>query len=1161
MVTYNYSVTKDQSNASIQNVIDRIVDELSTSPTIERDIEIAIGAGNFSGFTIPDGALFPLFNTEFKLVIKAAGDFYPIIDFNYSSEDQYTGIDIGSGNPNVTIRGLRIQYFAVGIRAGLNSHYPVVSNCIINNNRNAGIFFEQCNESVAVQNIIINGDYGIVVRLCKDSLVLHNTIFMNGAISTEVGKSISCIWAELANDYGGGLQDTGSLYLIGNVGWNTSGRCLTLFLSDVELPGAIISNYNDWVVGDSVSFIVVEDNAYYRGNESRPRRTFSNLASWKELGYDLNSKSEDPRFISPVKIRSSRNGYAIDLNILPVSPVLGMVPSFAYNPSLAIEWLPTYFDTSLISKDILKKNRSQSTTSAGANEKISTSGFFGQDVFSNPLDLATTKSCAVDPFFNILFKSLDIWYPKLHRGYFYSNEREYYLYSKKECKNIGELARTMLYLPAKINYSKPIKLYINGSIIQDSKYYDIVGNKLYIYHLDLPITNGEEEVELEAYISTWNSDAFINSKVLYRFKINEGITKYFLPDTYKAIGPVVITDDIAYPTDSDYITNREFSVSFDTYEQKSEIILANQSNLLYNSQFDYADENGAPIGWQYSDASIRSAEPPYYSVAGGNACYLEDNGFIRKVLPVDASGNYTLSLHTRSQGSGVCSYQFEYYDSNYDKLGYAVTGEFSLRDYWTRHSITLGNSGQDFDVLVPQVPYPCIDLGTTFVPDRAAHVSIKLQHLYNPAYTGHLVLDALQYESSSVPSLYHRRFFFNELTVEYETESDDNFIDTYLGISPVTSTNSDGFIYIPEIPAATYNGPNTPIITTLHEWKWPEGRKFVIPWARTKGKDKLRKRPAGKFHPIPEPKPEIITPVGYSAYIKTVDIYPSIPICSIGDNNGIGFIVKVTDSDNNPHSENAISISITDDNLRYPGMLSKKIFGLKEQLSNIIFTKTNSAGVVPLTWVPPTEISATYHGAIPTPTYSTNLGERVSVLTTEYPVSVESNGNIIILDYNNQIIPTYASSPRMSNYSPVYGNNSSTVKLEYPIKKGSVRVKVDNTFYTENLFNLLDSNQFYVDYENSIVSVKGRVANIYIEYIPSYVYVSILNPYKIMIYYDQVFDGYTNDITVGYDISIKLTVSAYDPALSTHTTKSFELVGQNPLMRKNTVFNTLALEF
>lgn len=1161
MVTYNYNVMLDGATSSIQFVIDRITEELSTGPTIERDIEILVGPGNFAGFTIPDGALFPLFNTAYRLVIRSSGDHYPIIDFNYSREEQYVGVDLGSGNPNVTIKGLRIQYFAVGIRAGLNTHYPIVQNCIVNNNRNAGLFFEQCIEAQAIQNVVINGDYGIIVRLCQSALLLHNTIFMNGAISSEVGKSISCIWAELAMDYGGGQNDTGRLHMLGNIGWNTSGRCLTLFLSDVETPGSVISNYNDWVIGDSNNFIVIEDNAYYRGSESRPRRIFNTINAWKALGKDTESKSENPRFISPVKIRKDKNGYALDLNILPVSPVLEMVPSFGYDQEAALEWLPSYFDRELITKDILGNERSRVRTSAGANEKISTSGFFGQDVFSNPLDLDLNKSCATDPFFNILFKELDLWFPKLQRGYFYSNEREFYLYSKKACKYLGELAVTKFYLPSKIIYSKPIKLYVNGTVITDTKYLDIRGNELYLYHLDLEILSGDEEIELEAWISNWNSDSFNYSKVLYRFKISEGETKFYLPEEYVPVGPVIVTDDVAYPTDSDQVCNREFSVAFDENEQKSELKFANWSNLLTNGQFDYCTEDGEPLGWQHSSALVIASPEPYYAVAGSNVCSVANRGFIRRVVPVDASGSYCFSFHAMSFGSGTCNYQIDYYDSNFDSLGMTSTGEVVLANDWRRYALTIGNSGQDFNTIVPQLPYPCIDIGQEYVPTRAAHASIKLEHIYNPAYTGNLLLSALQYEESPVPTLYHRRPFLNELTVEYETSEDNYFVDYHLSMSSVVSLNSDGFIYIPEIPAATYNGPNTPVVTTFHEWKWADGRKNIIPWGRTKGKDKLRKRPDNKYHLIPENKPDIIYPVVATAVVRDIYISPSTPICGIGDENGIGFAISVVDSDGNPHAQNNISIVLSESNLRYPGSLSKKIYGLKEQLSTAIYTKTNSSGMVSLTWVPPKEIDTVYKGPVPTPLYSSTRNDKISYIDTEYKVNQEGNGNVIIFDYLNRPLKTSATVALGNVYSTSYRSDYSYAKLQYPITIGSVKVIVDDVPYIENQIDILDSNQFFVDYSTSTITVKGRVTNIYIEYLPSYVFTSTTDPYRILMYHDKIFDNYDNEITVGYDIVVSLDVTVADPALISVSENSFNLVGQNPLTKKSGHFNTLALDF
>ena len=163
MVTYNYSLTSSGS-VSIGQVMLNIASELAENPTLERDIEVALGPGTYAGFSIPDASLFPLLLSGYRLIIKSSGDHFPIIDFNASAETQLVGVDIGSGNPNVTVKGVRVQYFPVGIKAGLNSYFPIVEKCIVSNNRNVGIFFEQTEQAQALQNVVINGDYGIAVR-------------------------------------------------------------------------------------------------------------------------------------------------------------------------------------------------------------------------------------------------------------------------------------------------------------------------------------------------------------------------------------------------------------------------------------------------------------------------------------------------------------------------------------------------------------------------------------------------------------------------------------------------------------------------------------------------------------------------------------------------------------------------------------------------------------------------------------------------------------------------------------------------------------------------------------------------------------------------------------------------------------------------------------
>ena len=151
MVTYIYSLSPTGPASSIQQAVNNVANELSAGVAIDRDIEIVLDKGNYAGFTIPTGSLYSLLGSSHRLIIRSAGDFFPIIDFNHSNESQVVGVDVGSGNPNVTIKNLRVQYFAIGIRAGLNSHYPIVRNCITNNNRNVGIMFEQAEESQAIQ--------------------------------------------------------------------------------------------------------------------------------------------------------------------------------------------------------------------------------------------------------------------------------------------------------------------------------------------------------------------------------------------------------------------------------------------------------------------------------------------------------------------------------------------------------------------------------------------------------------------------------------------------------------------------------------------------------------------------------------------------------------------------------------------------------------------------------------------------------------------------------------------------------------------------------------------------------------------------------------------------------------------------------------------------
>ena len=1154
MVTYNYTVTPS-GTTSLHQVMLTIASELSENPTIDNDIEVVLTQGTYAGFSIPDSALFPLLSSGYRLIIKSGGDYFPIIDFNVSDENQVVGIDVGSGNPNVTIKGLRIQYFAIGIRAGLNSHFPIVQNCIVNNNRNVGIFFEQTDEAQALQNVVVNGDFGIVTRLTKSAALVHNTIFQNGAISSESGKSISCIWSELANDYGGGLSDTGVLHLIGNIGWNMTGRCLTLFGNNVELSGAIVSNYNNWVVGDETEFIAIEDNAFLQGPNAEPRQLVNSLLAWKQLGFDNNSISQDPKFIAPLRIRTERNGFAIDLNILPVSPVLGVVPSFAFNSSATSQWLPSYVDSQSFATDILRVARQQSGTAIGSNDSVSTSGFFGQDVFSNPLDLGIAKECGVDPFANILYKSLELWFPKIKKGYFYSNEREYYLYSKKEAATLGELSVTEFYLPGILSIDEGITVKVAGTEI-NSSYYDILRDKFILYHRNLPIIFRDEEIEIEGKVATWKNFEFFFKDVLYRFKISEGTTRHYLPEYYINSGPVVVTDDTSFFTDSDYLANREFSLDADKEKQLTQIKFANDTNTLANSHFEYED-----YSWDISKGSVARSVAPAFSVAGENIAFIQDGGYIRKRLPVSSDSNYSFSFHTRSAGSGDFSWSVELLNSNYQPLGLVFTGSKPLSSDWSRHAILLNGSGEDFDLDVPTKPYSCSLLDSYTLPSSSAYMDVTISHTYSPAYPNNLEIDALQYEKTNNPTLYHKQPNLTDTTVEYETSDKDYFVDSNLAMSPISNLLSDGFLFIPEIPAAMYAGPNSPVITTLHEWRWPEGRKRVMPWARTKGKDKLRKRPANRFNKVPDPKPEIVYPVYKYAAVQGIKITPSEPRAIVGDTKGEGITIRITDTDNNPMSLASIRASVLDYNARYPGILAKSKYGLKEQLSVTVLGQADNAGAMAIKWIPPGEPAGLYRGPIPRPRIQLPSGEDVSVIDTEYPVSEVNFGNVVIFNNRREQLPILGTEPRIEIHEPAFTQSNSNISLAYPADPGSVVIIVDGVRYKEAKINVLNTNEFYVDYNRSVVTVKGRLNEVRVEYLPRYVFVNLEDPYKIMIYKDKVFGNYEGDITLGYDLAIVLKIEVDNPGIGNVIEREFDLVAQNPLIKELPTINKLALEF
>ena len=1143
---------------------------------IDGNFIVDVEDGIYSGFKVTDGGTNGLAGTIYRLIIRSAdpSSYIPVIDYNRSfSLDRFygssiAGADLGDFNPNITIENLRFQFFPLGIRAASNCHNIKINKCIVANNRNAGILVDNCDNVQILQNVVTNGDYGIVARLCKNVAIIHNTVFLNGSITNKPGKAEAAIWVQLGYDFGGGTGDSGKLHLIGNIAWNTTGATLSLLRDDVERQ-AIISNYNDFVIG-SDRFITIETRNIASAGGSLQQTFIGNLVRWKAIGFDENSISEDPRFISSLVASAGRSRHILDLTLFTDSPVKGMVPSFFADADATSSWLPGYVSSSDFSSDILGNNRLAGGTSIGANDSPSGSGFFGSDVLASPILDGDNIDCGSEPLDEIRNKSLDLWFPKYKVGYFYSRDREYYLYSKKECRYIGELAVTKFIMPYRIDPKSPIYLKVNGREVEALTYLDIVGDEVYLYHKDLTISTGHEEVEIRYSIVqveggparpvnrrkpniSIDSLLQLKTKETYSvFKVKDGHTRYFLPKTYIPKGPVVITDDSTYPTNPNFVTNREFAVSWDQRFQQAEIVFERNTNLVANSNFEYSS-NSLPMAWTASGVSVRSGVTPTYSIAGSTVCSLDWSGYIQQSFPI-TSGNSNVSWYAASPVEAVGDVSLLFFDGHNRNLGYFSGQTFNTSKSWSRFFIRIGEENNSTGNL-DQRQYPVIELGRVDIPTNAKSVEIA----FHSNYTGSILLDAVQYEHTDYPSYYHKSPYGFEMTVEFETSEDEYFIDYGRPMASAVTTQNEGFLYIPELPASAFDGPASSSVTTLHEWKWPQGRKYIMPWARIAGKDKLRKRPLSRMHPYPQDTEYPIVPVIKTPEVSTVELIPDTVIANQSDRNGVSFTISASDSINNPFSDAYFTTWITDVRQRFPGWLFKKFYGAKEQLGQTVYGKLDNAGTCNITWIPPSTSDVSIITSVPRPVTKTTNGQNISIIKTKYSVSPEFNGNVIILNDQNKPI-NIETNITSGTYRCSFASNQSIVSTEYPIKPGTIRVILDNTELEETFVSTPDSDQFYVDYANGLIVVKGRIEMLYVEYVPCYTFIDRTDPYKILVYHDKVFGSYEGQIAVCHDTISTLYIDLLDYSVGLYKQYKFDVFSTNGLSSNTNIINKAYLE-
>jgi hypothetical protein len=1232
-----YYVGQGLAHKEINNVINIIKSALDTgdySLPVEDEISIIVkGSGLFAPIRIPDNTTPALAAAGKTLVIsreektqygQVISDVLPVIDPNapgasgLSIEQKLIGINIGDNNPNVTIQGLRVRGFVIGIAAGFNCDSLTLIRNFVTNCINAQIYVHDCDGVYVINNVLVGGQFGAVLKFCKKLRVYHNTVYLDGITALDNTTKAGLVLQAERDFPADGSASTGStLYCIGNLVYTIGAASVVFYEEDIN-QNRLVSNFNDFYSTGTV-IQINQDNAQIAEGETVVSAVYLTLADWRNSGimtgvgdgngnpllFDNNSISIHPLFIQQVDLFGGSNSSLLDLRLLSNSPLLGVVPNLNYD-SLYGEslvsgdnsaYVPDDLLLSLIASDSLLGSRQIPLTSIGANDAVSVNGFFGQDIFTSPLLINPDTACDTNALMVLAAESLEMMYPALTAGYFWSNERPYFLYAKKGSGLLGKFAKTTFALPG-IVQSTNLSVKVNNQVI-DLDYIDHRGTDIIIYHTEYGLTTWDDEVEIWADVPLWDpvTYSFSTTNVYYVFTIRDAIVEFCLPPNYVPGAPVCITDDrISYRNPED-VCSREFTAHRYDELERTKLRFQGNENLLDNGDFTEHDDF-TPSYWeaeaQGSDASVFMLSHDF-SYWGEHAVGLRlhsgstdgtSAGWLRsQKISLKHENNLTFSWHAKipkgltnamtyvigepitGLSSATGHYSVQLYDVYDEPIEYSLAGTFDMiTDSFRRYYITLGETAVLTDDEPPNLLSAPLSSPTSYekfsIPTEASYAELLISgHNYgsdiNP--NAFMVLDAVQAEHSAEPSIYHPKPSFVGMTVEYETSDSGVFVDTRLNITPVSHENPNGFVYIIDMPAKLWGGPSNIETTTLHEYRWPQGRLLTMPWSRLWGKDKLRQKVYKQE--LTYDSTDIIELFNVPRKVGEISLNPDqvrVPqgVPNEEENSKDGFHVSVKDDIGNPYCLRQYSMSVHEKNGQFPGHLSQTYLGINEQLGGTVFGRLSSAGGMNATYIPPPYTNVQWVGTCPgadlTVSGQGTNTDRVTYIVTNYEVNDEGIANVSLQRSNGTHVDLYTDTIS-GYYEPSSDGASVSLALEYPPKPGTLHIYDSPTGQLwEETYTLPSAYEYWVNHRYATVKLPpGYLSSgnsLYVEYTPSYMYPDPVDSSLIWIHADKIngidFGG-GQLVNIKHDALIRLEASI-EQAIEGEIVKEFPIVLQNP---------------
>lgn len=1089
-----YYVGVSKKYASIQEAVDAVVIDIGYN-TFSSQVEIIIDSGIYKNFYIPSSSFLP--TSLNRLIIRGEKQGEVIIEGGESVGDSY-GIKIESSNPYVTIKNIEIRNFYIGIYVDTGSDYCVIDGCLIKTCANAGVLARYNDNLSLYNNIILDGDFGVAAINIKNISIVHNTIFNSNKFATNRSEHQACLLLSMADNFGNGTLDTGTAWIRNNIFYNISQYAVIFYREDLgnEL---INSDYNDYVTNTDKLILVLEKGSSQAPEEFRSLQLFRS-----QFNIEMHGLSIDPEFI--VKAAGSNNYYQLDLSLLAHSPIKDQAQQLSPSPSS----IPIWIDLSYVYSDFYGTSRPVSEKgSIGAVQSL-----YNLNIKNSPNDMPDYSKCISDPYQGIIDKfNDDLYYPVIKSGFFFIEEKKYYLYSNKQCYKLKDCAVSEFFIPGKF-LAETIEIY-NGVNKLSSDSFDIKGNILSIWHSKIEELNENTRFIVKCKTRFYSNQKFLYSDVEYNFIVKNGNLRILLPEPAVMNGaPVIITDDTASLYDTEENSHQTYSIIYNHIYDQYEIEFDKYKNLINNSAF-WNRDNDKPLDWSQTNHVYLTG------IADGNLPISSDK-FV--CLPFSGESNYIYqNIHTKNYSGELDSY----------RLSFSAFGsgsiEVGLRSYDLNNNLQssksiIGHLTNEFDryaLYIGEIENTVTGvnfintIGSFVLKENTSSIDIEFKSINSNVY-----LDAIQLTKGSLDTRYKKKIDLNNWSIEYEGSESGFYNAKDLVLSPLFNYNLNGFISINNMEASRFdeNAPSNASI--LNEYNWFYGRKYISPWGRLYGRDKLKEVPLDFNYELSGKGEFFYSPVTSIRQSKEIQIFPTY-LTSIQNGNGEYGHIQIYDEYENPMPNKPIEVYIYDTAGKYPGILESFEYGLCTFRGVGYSGKTDSAGMYHFKWTPPSSNDVSFISSIQG--YSGN-----NYIDTKYRISIKNYSNPTLTDLSGNNIELSETGYFSGRFYPVNQGKYNYVYLPYYPVYNSVYLYYNGIELSETKDLNPGNEEFYViPLDKKIKMSKNFTGAVDLLMKRSYVWVE--PNYGRRIFFDSDFaSDHTGEYLVNHDSQIIISVVASD---------------------------------